>query len=122
MKLFVVGGDGANWIRSGPEEFGNAIFQLDGFHLSLACDRGYGGEIGPAIYDGIRSGSESFVRALMSAAVLADTTTAIRDREYVESNLRGGVDWRNRVPNAPPDARCLGNRGIKRGTSSLRTE
>ena len=108
VKLFVVGGDGANWIRSGTEEFGNAIFQLDGFHLSRACGRGYGGEIGPAIYDAIRSGSESFARALMSAAVPAETTTAIRDREYVESNLRGGVDWRNQVPNAPPDARSLG--------------
>ncbi len=128
VKLFVVGGDGANWIRSGTEEFGNAIFQLDGFHLSLACGRGYGGEIGQAIYDAIRSGSESFARALMSAAVPAETTTAIRDREYVESNLRGGVDWRNRVPNAPPDARSLGtmesngdkltaNRMKKRGMS-----
>ena len=81
---------------------------------SRACGRGYGGEIGPAIYDAIRSGSESFARALMSAAVPAETTTAIRDREYVESNLRGGVDWRNRVPNAPPDARSLGNHGIQR--------
>ena len=115
VKLFVVGGDGANWIRSGTEEFGNAIFQLDGFHLSRACGRGNGGKIGPAIYDAIRSGSESFARALMSAAVPAETTTAIRDREYVESNLRGGVDWRNRVPNAPPDARSLGNHGIQRG-------
>ena len=96
VKLFVVGGDGANWIRSGTEEFGNAIFQLDGFHLSRACGRGYGGEIGPAIYDAIRSGSESFARALMSAAVPAETTTAIRDREYVD--LSNGVDWRNRVP------------------------
>ena len=128
VKLFVVGGDGANWIRSGTEEFGNAIFQLDGFHLSRACGRGYGGEIGPAIYDAIRSGSESFARALMSAAVPAETTTAIRDREYVESNLSNGVDWRNRVPNAPPDARSLGamesngdkltaNRMKKRGMS-----
>ena len=47
VKLFVVGGDGANWIRSGVEEFGNAIFQLDGFHLSRACGRGYGAETGP---------------------------------------------------------------------------
>ena len=115
VKQFVVGGDGANWIRSGTEEFGNAIFQLDGSHLSRACGRGNGGKIGPAIYDAIRSGSESFARALMSAAVPAETTTAIRDREYVESNLRGGVDWRNRVPNAPPDARSLGNHGIQRG-------
>ena len=64
VKLFVVGGDGANWIRSGTEEFGNAIFQLDGFHLSRACGRGYGGEIGPAIYDAIRSGSESFAQSV----------------------------------------------------------
>ena len=42
VKLFVVGGDGANWIRRGAEEFGSAVFQLDGFHLSRACGRGYG--------------------------------------------------------------------------------
>ena len=108
VKLFVVGGDGANWIRSGTAEFGNAVFQLDGFHLSRACGRGYGGEIGPAIYDAIRSGAQDCGRLLMSAAPPAETTTAIRDREYVESNLRVGVDWRNRVPDAPSDARSLG--------------
>ena len=82
----------------------------------------YGGEIGPAIYDAIRSGSESFARALMSAAVPAETTTAIRDREYVESNLSNGVDWRNRVPNAPPDARSLGGHGIQRRQAHCETE
>ena len=66
--------------------------------------------------------------ALMSAAGPAETTTAIRDRRYVESNLSNGVDWRNCVPNAPPDARSLGtmesngdkliaNRMKKRGMS-----
>ena len=128
VKLFVVGGDGANWIHRGAEEFGNAVFQLDCFHLSRACGRGYGTEIGPAIYDAIRSGSESFASALMSAAVPAETATASRDREYVESNISHGVDWRNRVPNAPSDARSLGtmesngdkliaNRMKKRGMS-----
>ena len=39
VKQFVVGGDGANWIRSGTEEFGNAIFQLDGFHLARVWPR-----------------------------------------------------------------------------------
>ena len=29
VKLFVVGGDGANWIRRGVEEFGCAVFQLN---------------------------------------------------------------------------------------------
>ena len=33
---------------------------------------------------------------------------AHRDREYVESNVSTGMDWRNRVPNAPPNARSLG--------------
>lgn len=128
VKLFVVGGDGANWIRRGTEGLGNAVFQLDGFHLSRACGRGYGGEIGPAIYDAVRSGDESLAIALMSAAVPAETTTTIRDREYVESNLVNGVDWRRCVPNVPPDARSLGtmesngdkliaNRMKKRGMS-----
>ena len=104
------------------------MFQLDGFHLSRACGRGYGTEIGPAIYDAIRSGSESFASALMSAAVPAETATASRDREYLESNISNGVDRRNRVPNAPSDARSLGtiqsngdkliaNRMKKRGIS-----
>ena len=108
VKLFVVGGDGANWIRRGTEEFGNAVFQLDGFHLSRACGRGYGGEIGQAIYDAVRSGDTSLASALMSVAVPAETTTAIRDRQYVESNLVNGADWRNCVLNVPPDARSLG--------------
>ena len=58
----------------------------------------------------------------------AETKTAIRDREYIESNLVNAMDWRNRVPNAPPDARGLGtmesngdkltaNRMKKRGMS-----
>ena len=128
VKLFVVGGDGAAWIRSGVGEFGNAVFQLDGFHLSRDCGRGYGGKLGSAIYDAIRSGSHEYARALMSAAMPAETTTAIRDREYVESNVATGMDWRNRVPNAPPDALSLGtmesngdkltaNRMKKRGMS-----
>ncbi len=128
VKLFVVGGDGAEWIFRGAQEFPNAVFQLDGFHLSRACGRGYGAEIGPAIYDAIRSGSEEYARSLMYAAEAPETQTAIRDREYVESNLSNGVDWRNRVPNVPPGTRSLGtmesngdkltaNRMKKRGMS-----
>ena len=62
--------------------------------------------------------SESFASALMSAAVPAETATASRDREYVESNISHGVDWRNRVPNAPSDARSLGTMESN-GASSL---
>ena len=52
VRLFVVGGDGANRIRSGVGEFGDAVFQLDSLHLS----RAYGAELGSAIYEAIRSG------------------------------------------------------------------
>ena len=131
VSLFVVGGDGANWIRRGVNELGSvrrSVFQLDGFHLSRACGRGYGREIGSAIYEAIRSGSHRYARALMSAAEVAEGKTAIRNREYVRSNVSIGMDWRNRVPNAPPDARGLGtmesngdkltaNRMKKRGMS-----
>lgn len=131
VSLFVVGGDGANWIRRGVDELGSvrrSVFQLDSFHLSRACGRGYGREIGSAIYEAIRSGSHRYARALMSAAEVAESKTAIRNREYVHSNVYIGTDWRNRVPNAPPDARSLGtmesngdkltaNRMKKRGMS-----
>ena len=128
VKLFVVGGDGANWIGRGVDEFGNGVFQLDGFHLSRACGRGYGRKLGRAIYEQIRSGSPEYARALMSAAVAAETPSAIRHREYVDKNVVAGMDWRNRVPDAPADARGLGtmesngdkltaNRMKKRGMS-----
>ena len=105
-----------------------AVFQLDGFHLSRACGRGYGRRLGSRIYESIRAGEVTFARALMSAADDPETDTARRDRLYVESNVSNGVDWRNRVPNAPLDARALGtmesngdkltaNRMKKRGMS-----
>ena len=128
VKRFVVGGDGANWIRQGVYELPNAVFQLDGFHLARACGRGYGKKLGRAIYEAIRSGSHEHARALAKAADPAETKTAIEDRRYVESNVCSGVDWRNQVANAPPDARSLGtmesngdkltaNRMKKRGMS-----
>ena len=33
---------------------------------------------------------------------------AVYNRLYVESNVVAGVDWRNRVSDAPADARSLG--------------
>ena len=106
-----MGSDGANWVLRGAQEFGSprrAVFQLDGFHLSRACGRGHGRKLGSAIYESIRAGEVSFARALMSAAAESETDTACRDRLYVESNVAIGVDWRNRVSDAPADARGLG--------------
>ena len=108
VRLFVVGGDGANRIRSGVGEFGDAVFQLDSFHLSRACSRGYGAELGSAIYEAIRSGQTSFARSLMSAAAECETSTELRHRKYVESNAVSGMDWRNQESTVPADARSLG--------------
>ena len=128
VKLFVVGGDGANWIREGVRDFPNAVFQLDGFHLSRACGIGYGKEPGHGIYEAIRSGDAQGALARMSQAAPAETKSAVNNRKYTENNVVVGVDWRNVVPDAPVDARSLGtmesngdkltaNRMKKRGMS-----
>ena len=108
VKLFVVGGDGANWIRAGVDFFGNAEFQLDGFHLSRDCGRGFGGELGPATYDAMREGDSALARALMSAADEPETETSRRARRRVDANVEVGMDWRVRVPGAPAGALGLG--------------
>ena len=128
VKWFVVGGDGANWIRQGADELPNSEFQLDGFHLARACGRGYGKKLGRAIYEAIRSGDSRRALARMKEAAPAQTRTSARDRRYVEHNVVAGVDWRNRVSYVPKDARSLGtmesngdkltaNRMKKRGMS-----
>lgn len=40
--LFVIGGDGASWIRSGTGQFPNSLFQLDRFHFQRAISRTFG--------------------------------------------------------------------------------
>ena len=89
--------------------------QMSSIPRRMGCGRGYGRRIGTSVYDGRRVGSTTAARQATSSAPPAQTKMAHRDREYDESNLRGGVDWRNRVPNAPPDARSLGNHGEQRG-------
>ena len=54
-ERFIAGGDGANWIRAGADYLPNAVFQLDGFHLSRACGIGYGEELGAPIYAAMRA-------------------------------------------------------------------
>ena len=73
VKLFVVGGDGANWVREGAYELPTAEFQLDGFHLARACGRGYGKKLGRAIYEAIRSGDSRGAHARMKEAAPAET-------------------------------------------------
>ena len=89
VKLFVVGGDGANWIHRGAEEFGNAVFQLDGFHLFAPVAEAT--EIGPAIYDAIRSGE------LLPAGPV--------DPWLRENDLQRGMSWTIRGAKSDPSER-----------------
>ena len=53
---FVIGGDGAGWIRQGVNHFPNSVWQLDGFHLVRACRRALGKEQGQRLFQSIREG------------------------------------------------------------------
>ena len=56
----------------------------------------------------MRAGDAAFARALMSAADEPETKAERRRRRCAESNVEVGMDWRVRVPDAPPDALGLG--------------
>lgn len=124
----VVGGDGANWIAEGARLFGSALFQLDGFHLARACGRGFGKEMGQALYEAIRSGQLDKAHQLLAQAQPAITQAQDKSRRYVSANIVSGKDWRKQTTQVPFGARGLGtmesngdklvaNRMKKRGMS-----
>ncbi|MDA1229115.1 MAG: ISLre2 family transposase [Chloroflexi bacterium] len=129
LKLVVLGGDGANWIEAGTDEYAAAVFQLDGFHLKRACGQAFGGENGRKIYEAIRAGETDVARQLMAAAGVVESSGYVQKaREYVEANIRKGRDWRVGREDVPDGARGLGtmesngdkltaNRMKKRGMS-----
>jgi hypothetical protein len=88
----VIGGDGAQWIDRGLEEFPGAIRQLDGFHLARACGKGW--REGKVIYEAIRGGQAAEARSLIPPAILKQGPGAAQARRYVENNLEKGRDWR----------------------------
>jgi len=105
LEKIVIGGDGAGWIDSGLEEFAGSIRQLDGFHLSRACGRGW--QVGRAIYEAIRAGETETARQLMDTLVPRDRAGASNARKNVERNLEKGQDWRNRIQIAGRGMGCM---------------
>jgi len=92
LKEMVIGGDGANWIDVGIEEFAGSIRQLDGFHLARASGQGW--QEGGAIYQAIRAGETQVARSLMNHSAPKEGERAQKARRYVERNLYKGRDWR----------------------------
>ncbi len=95
LKEIVIGGDGANWIDKGIDEFQGATRQLDGFHLARACGRGW--QEGKAIYQAIRAGETEEARQLMQSLIPREGAGVHKARQYVERNLEKGRDWRTQV-------------------------
>ena len=112
LKEVIHGGDGARWVRAGPEELPGAIWQLDSFHLSRSCGRAMGAELGQALYQALREGQTSRAQALL----LADDAPA-RESKQAQQAYRWvskvaqkgwGLDWRIRQKVTDDKARGLG--------------
>jgi len=112
LKEVIHGGDGARWVRAGPEEFPGAIWQLDGFHLSRACGRALGAERGQALYQALREGQTCRAQALLQAddAPLREGKQAQQAYRWVNKVAQEGwgLDWRIRQKVTDDAARGLG--------------
>jgi len=112
LREVIHGGDGARWVRAGPDEFPGAIWQLDGYHLSRACGRAMGAELGQALYQALREGKISRAQALLIAddAPLRESKTAQQAYRWVNKVAQEGwgLDWRIRQQVTDDTARGLG--------------
>ena len=108
----IFGGDGASWVRAGTEEFPGAIWQLDSYHLSRACGRAMGAEIGQALYHALREGQTSRAQALLHAEDTPSRESKQAQQAYRWINKVAqegwGLDWRVRQKVSDDSARGLG--------------
>jgi hypothetical protein len=65
LPLVVVGGDGANWIDGAGAVFPRVVRQRDGFHLARDAARGWGPEVGAALYQAVRTGDQPIASVLL---------------------------------------------------------
>ena len=96
LEMIVLGGDDANWINKGVDELPYCIRQLDGFHLSRSCRKGW--ENGGDMYEAIRSGR---VRQTLGEMKEREGKTAQKERKHVLKCLERGVDWRKQIEGTP---------------------
>ena len=112
LREVIHGGDGARWVRAGPEEFPGAVWQLDSYHLSRACGRAMGAELGQALYQALREGHTARAQALLQAAdaPLRESKPAQQAYRWVNkvSQEGWGLDWRIRQQVTDDAARGLG--------------
>ncbi len=105
VETIVLGGDDADWINAGESEMGYCVRQLDGFHLSRSCCKGW--EKGQEIYTSIRNGK---ICKVIGKAKERTGKSSEKERKHVLKCLERGKDWRKKVTwlEIPTDARGLG--------------
>ena len=112
LEEVIHGGDGARWVRAGPKEFPGAIWQLDGYHLSRACGRAMGAEMGQALFQALREGQTFRAQALLQAedAPLRETKQPQQAYRRVSKVVQEGwgFDWCIRQKVTVDTARGLG--------------
>ena len=110
VREVIVGGDGAEWIRQGQHILAHALWQVDGFHLKRACYRALGKEQGEPLYQAIRNGQWTTALHLWQQSPSPQRKQARDAYRWLGRLLqaREGQDWRQRVRQAPEEARGLG--------------
>ena len=106
----ILGGDGATWIRAGVEEFAQASWQLDGFHLARACRQTFGSRSGQTLYQALRAGNQAEVQTCLQQTPVQAGKQAQRASQWVAkvAQEQWGLDWRVRQGLTMEDARGLG--------------
>lgn len=96
IQHFIVGGDGARWIRQGVAYFPHSLWQLDGFHLSRGCRQALGKEEGARLFQAIREGRWEEAERIWETSPRLTTPKAREAQQWVSRLLaqRLGEDWR----------------------------
>jgi hypothetical protein len=110
VREVIIGGDGAGWIRAGTEEFPEAIWHLDNFHLARACGRAYGAQVGQELYGALRAGRATEVEEWLQKAPLQAGKQAQRQSQWVKKVAQQGwgLDWRVQLGVDMEEGRGLG--------------
>lgn len=98
VEEFVLGGDGASWVKGGAKLIPVKTYQLDRFHLKRALKRALGGADAARAYrfacDGDWKAADGILEQAESSAGDEERQRVADTRRYLASNKHGLADWR----------------------------
>ncbi|HGG63540.1 MAG TPA: hypothetical protein ENK34_03105 [Rhodobacteraceae bacterium] len=98
IRHFVIGGDGAGWLRQGVEHFPNSVWQLDGFHLARACRRALGKAQGQCLFQAIREGRWEEAEHLWQTRPKGTQARARQAQRWLSTLLEQHLMWTPMMP------------------------